>query len=196
MKKLIRGAWTGRSVDEAKLAQGLLQYRNTPSRRDGLSPAQKLFGRPTQDTLPAHRKAFAPEYEWQRAAKVADASARDHQEQVEQYYNMRARALPDIGVGTNVAVQNPVSKLWDIYGVVVEVGPFCCYSVRTTSGRVLVRNRRYLRRRIPTTPVELPICTSQPSAPDPPLFLDDHLGSETCQAFDRGMSSANLGGEV
>ncbi len=46
MKKLIQASWTGNSLDESKLARVLLQYRNTPSRRDGRSPAQKLFGRP------------------------------------------------------------------------------------------------------------------------------------------------------
>ena len=46
MKNLISAAWVRRGVDEAVLARALLQYRNTPSRRDGLSSAQKLFGRP------------------------------------------------------------------------------------------------------------------------------------------------------
>ncbi len=46
MKKLIRASWTGTRLIEDRLARALLQYRNTPSRRDGLSPAQKLFGRP------------------------------------------------------------------------------------------------------------------------------------------------------
>ena len=35
MKKIIRGSWTGYQLDQNKLARSLLQYRNTPSRRDG-----------------------------------------------------------------------------------------------------------------------------------------------------------------
>ena len=62
MKKIIRAAWTGVQLDIGKLARVLLQYRNTPSRKDGLSPAQKLFGRFIQDTVPAHYRAFAPEW--------------------------------------------------------------------------------------------------------------------------------------
>ena len=50
MKKLIRTCWTGHSLETDRLARALLQYRNTPSRKDGLSPAQKLYGRPIQDT--------------------------------------------------------------------------------------------------------------------------------------------------
>ena len=50
MKKLIHASWTGRSLDHDKLCRIILQYRNTPCRKDGLSPAQKLFGYPVQDT--------------------------------------------------------------------------------------------------------------------------------------------------
>ena len=54
MKKPTEASWMGTRLDKGKLARALLQYRNTPSRRDGLSATQKLFGRPVQDTLPAH----------------------------------------------------------------------------------------------------------------------------------------------
>ena len=105
--------------------------------------------RPVQDTLPAHPRAFAPE--WQCSAEEADKKTLLYQEQ---YYNQHARALPEIQVGTNVALQNPTTKLWDIYGIVVGIGPHRRYYVKTTSGRVLTRNRRFLRRRVPMTPVE------------------------------------------
>ena len=58
MKKLIAGAWTERQIDHSKLAWALLQYRNTPSQHDGMSPAQRLLGRPLQDTIPAHQSVF------------------------------------------------------------------------------------------------------------------------------------------
>ena len=69
MKKLIRTSWNGRHLDHEKLCRALLQYRNTPTRKDGLSPTQKLFGHPVQDTLPAHHRSFAPE--WQRTSQEA-----------------------------------------------------------------------------------------------------------------------------
>lgn len=50
MKKIICAAWNGRQLDEDMLCRALLQYHNTPSRKDGFSPAQKLYGRPVQDT--------------------------------------------------------------------------------------------------------------------------------------------------
>ena len=65
MKKLIKTSWNVHSLEEEKLARALLQYCNTPSCKDGLSPAQKLLGQPIQDTLPAHRRAISSD--WQRA---------------------------------------------------------------------------------------------------------------------------------
>ena len=39
MKKIIYTAWNSRSLDHNKLCRALLHYRNTPSHKDGLSPA-------------------------------------------------------------------------------------------------------------------------------------------------------------
>ena len=163
MKKLIRASWNGRTLDEEKLCRALLQYRNTPSRKDGVSPAQKLYGRPVQDSLPAHRRSFSPE--WQRKTAEVEQQLADTLKNSVQCYNAHARPLPDIHVGSSVAVQNPQTKLWDIYGTVTEIGPHRRYYIKTHSGRVLVRNRRFLRRRVPPSAPNLtvipPMNTSQ-----------------------------------
>ena len=113
---------------------------------------------------------FAPE--WQRSATEADERAMSTQEQVENYYNLHTRRLPDIVVGSNVAVQNHRSKNWDIYGVVTEVGSNRRYHIRTGSGRILVRNRRFIRRRVPVLPPGQGDSTRNtsppPSGPPPP----------------------------
>jgi len=109
MKKLIYTAWNGRSLDHSKFCRALLQYRNTPSRKDGLSPAQKLYGHPVQDSLPAHRRAFSQE--WQRTAGPAEQQAETTQQLSAKYYNQHAHSLTDIGIGSNVAIQNPRTKL-------------------------------------------------------------------------------------
>ena len=67
------------------------------------------------------------------------------------HYNLHAHNLPDIHVGSHVAVQNPQSRLWDIFGIVIEIGPHRRYYIKTTGGRVLVHNRRFLRRRVPAS---------------------------------------------
>ena len=162
MKKIIRAAWNGRSLDDDKLCRALLQYRNTPSRKDGLSPAQKLYGRPVQDTLPAHRRAFSDK--WQRSAREAEQQATSTLEKVESSYDAHAHNLPEIGVGSNVTIQNSETKLWDIYGIVTDVGPHRRYYVKTQSGRVLLRNRRFLRRRVPSS---IPAAGTTVQQPDP-----------------------------
>ena len=77
MKKIIATSWDTRTLDENKLCYAILQYRNTPSHKDGLSPAQKLYGRPIRDTLPAHHHSFAPE--WQRSTQAAEQQAANSQ---------------------------------------------------------------------------------------------------------------------
>ena len=154
MKKLIRASWTGRSINMNYLTRALLQYRNTPSRKDGRSPAQKLFGRPIQDTLPAHRRAFA--HDWQRSDREAERQAIRTTETMEQSYNQHTRPLPYITIGSPVAIHNQESKQWDRYGVVVDIGRHRRYFIKTTNGRVLVRNRRFIRKRVPTSLPEPP----------------------------------------
>ena len=149
MKKIIATSWNISTLDESKLCYAILQYRNTPSRRDGLSPAQKLYGTPVQDTLPAHRRSFAPE--WQHSTQEAEHQATYTLQQSEAYYNTHTRSLPDIRIGSSVALQNPHTKLWDIYGTIVDIGPHRRYYIKTHSGRVLARNRRFLRLHIPAS---------------------------------------------
>ena len=172
MKKILAASWDHRNLNEDKLCRALLQYRNMPSRKDGLSPAQKLFGQPIQDTLPAHRRSFSPE--WQKHMHEAEQQATNVLDQSETFYNTHAHSLPDIHVGSTVALQNPQTKLWDIYGTVVAVGPHRRYHIKTLSGRVLVRNRRFLRHRTPAS-LLLPASTCQPTTPttSSPLILPE-----------------------
>ena len=121
MKKLIKTSWNDCSLNEDQLTRAILQYRNTPSRKDGLSPAQKLFGQPIQDTLPAHCLAFSKE--WQQNINDAEKVANENQQKVELYYNRHARTLPEIHIGSNVAIQDGDTKRWDIYGKVTHIGP-------------------------------------------------------------------------
>ena len=164
MKKLIQAAWTGRSINEDKLTRALLQYRNTRARREGLSHAQKLFGHPIQDTLPAHCRAFAEQ--WQRQITQAERQKAKTDEAVEKSYNQHAKPLPGLNVGNRVTVQNQDTKHWDVYCTITDIRPHRRYFIKTHSGRVLVRNRRFLRRRVPL---------SLPTAPMDHHHGEDHL---------------------
>ena len=124
----------------------MLQYCNTPSAIDGLSPAQKLFGHPIQDTLPAHARSFTSE--WQHKMQEAESKAVTTQQSFMDYYNRGAHLLPDIQQGTQVVLQNPRTKLWDTYGTVISVDPHRQYKIKTKHGKVII-NHRFLRCRVP-----------------------------------------------
>ncbi len=159
MKRIIRISWNGRSLNQDKFCRALLQYRNTPSRKDSLSPAQKLYGRPVQDIIPAHHRSFSEEWqEWQHKPEAAEQQAQQTLKSSEEYYNQHAHPLQEIQIGSNVAIHNNRTKLWDIYGIVTYISPHRRYHVKTLSGRVLVRNRHFLRRRVPAS---IPVSTQQ-----------------------------------
>lgn len=148
IKKVIRGAWDVHisDVDKDKLAQGLIQLRNTPM-YDGRIPSVLVFGHPVRDTLPAHRRSFTKEWKdqiWKIEAKAARIHAR-----VQERYNASKRPMAPLQVGVHVVLQNPVTKRWDTKGLIVEVGRHRDYMVKLASGRVLRRNRVFLRRCLP-----------------------------------------------
>lgn len=66
--------------------------------------------------------------------------------------------IPDICIGSNVALYNKDTALWDIYNMVVEVGPHRQYYVKLPSGRVF---RRFLR----CVPVSVPSGASMAMSP-------------------------------
>ena len=148
-KKIIAGCWTPDALDDNKLAKAILLFRNA-SRSGGASPAQIIFNRPVRDCLPAHRRSFSPE--WQQSADVLEKRARRSKDLQIEHYNKKTRPLEPLTIGQHVAIQHPDTKLWATPGVIVEVGPNRDYLVKTPSGRVFRRNRRFLRRRIPVMP--------------------------------------------
>lgn len=79
-----------------------------------------------------HKRAFAPE--WQRSIREADARADMLHERLEHRYNASARELPQLDLGTRVAIQNHTTKKWDMYGTVTEVGRNRDYLIRLPSG--------------------------------------------------------------
>ena len=160
IKKLIQASWTGRSLDHEKFCRALLQYHNTPSRKDGLSPAQKLF---------AHLACSPSGLPPRMAVSVATAEQQRHDnlESSAAFYNQHTHPLKDITVGSHVAIQNPQTKAWEIYGIVTEINPQRRYYIKTKGGRVLVRNRRFLRQRLPTSIPETTLPSSQALPPTP-----------------------------
>lgn len=152
VKKLILTSTQGGQLDEDDFARGLLELRNTPH-ADGRSPSRVLFGHPIRSAVPAHHRSFAPE--WQRAAEVCDAKAEHLRCKAKERYDYTARHLPPLHMGAYVDVQDHVSRRWEKVGVIVGIGAHRDYLVKMGSGRVMWRNRKYLRPHRPLLPETL-----------------------------------------
>ena len=146
VKRIVQKVKTG---DEEAFDKAILELRNGP-RADGRSPAQVLFGRPLKSCVPSHWQAYLPEY--QKAADAADALKEDIAEKQRIRYDATAKPLKQFKVGVHVSIQNPENKLWERHGRIVGVGKRRDYHVKLPSGRILWRNRRFLRLYRPAVP--------------------------------------------
>ena len=124
-----------------EFVQGLLEIRNTPG-PDGLSPSVLLFGRPLRSLVPTHRSAF--DQKWQDIHKGLD-TRKSTQDKSDERYNARSKPLSDIPLGSEVRIQHHDTHKWDTTGIIVGVGSKRDYLVKTPSGSIMWRNRRFLR---------------------------------------------------
>jgi hypothetical protein len=154
MKVLIRGSWTSCFFETAIY---------------WCKSAQLIFNRTVRYCLPTHRRSLAPE--WQKAADVLEKRARRSKELKIAHYNKHTKPLALLVVGNHVLIQHPISKLWCTPGVIVEVAHYRDYLINTSAGWIFLRNRRFLRLRVPVfpTPSTTPATTpAQPEAVQPP----------------------------
>ena len=191
MKRLIREN-TNRdgSLTNDKFLQALMTYRNTPDRDTQLSPAQVIFGRNLRDFLPSPQARYKPQPEWimlrEDREKALAKRAISNMEKLDR----NCRVLPKLAVGDSVLVQNQVGNhpsKWDITGVVVEAGEHDQYIIRVDgSGRMTLRNRRFLRK---ITPYSM---TKHFKSSDPPVTQTNSSPDQPPQAAE---SPAPLGPE-
>ena len=66
-------------------------------------------------------------------------------------YNRNAAPQNDISVGSQIELQNREAKLFDTYGVVIDLEKFEKYVIKIASGRILTRNLRFIRKRVPNS---------------------------------------------
>ena len=94
-------------------------------------------------------RSFAPE--WQRSALEAEQQAAHTLQQSESFYSTHAHNLAGIQISSSVVFQNPQTKLWETYGMVVDIGPHHRYYIKTRFGRVLAHNCHFLRHCAPAS---------------------------------------------
>ena len=81
-----------------------------------------------------------------------DQKAETLREKARMRYDASSRPLTVLKVGMTVDVQHHVTKRWDTTAKVVKIGPHRDYTLRLESGRIIRRNRRYLRHHTPSIP--------------------------------------------
>ena len=149
---------------------GLLEIRATPL-ADGLSPAQWMMKRGPRTTLPGSPEPPASRQERLQAFR----SRLEGREKETAHANRSSLEIKKpVAAGDTVRIQDRATKTWDAEGVVVRMQHGGRSALVRTGGRLLSRNRRFLRRlyRSPETadpaPVEPAPKKTPKAAPRPP----------------------------
>ena len=160
------------TVNSDQFQRAMLQYRNAPDRDTGLSPAMCIFGHPIRDFIPIHRGKYLPHPAWRETLVAREEALRNRHQKTVERLSEHTRSLPPLKVGDSVRIQNqvgPSPTKWDKTGIIVEVRQYDQYVIRIDgSGRVTLRNRKFLRQYTPVVQrapvIQLP---GKVSAPQP-----------------------------
>ena len=125
----------------SEFRKALREYRNSP-RKDGLSPAQWLYGRRQRTDVPAVPQAY-------RRLTNDEIDSFDERRREGEVEVPRKRTMPQLKVGQEVLVQNPksnlpTSKRWESKGTIIKKRSRRSYVINI-DGREYLRNRRFLK---------------------------------------------------
>lgn len=139
----------GGTLDTDRFLAALLMQRNTPSAGTNMSPSEVVFGRKIKDLIPIVPEKLKMNPQWHDLLRLREqALAKRHMKRGVEL-SEHTRRLKPLTVGQSVTIQNQHGnnpKRWCNTGTIVEVGEFDKYLVKVDgSGRLTVRNRRYLR---------------------------------------------------
>ena len=120
--------------------KALLDWRNTPSKGVGTSPAQRFLGRRCKTMLPMTGAVLQPKY----STAEDERALQGQKAKQEHYYNQHARDLSPIEAGDAVRMRLPGESTWS-KGVCTRLCGPRSYRVKV-GGAVYRRNRRQLIR--------------------------------------------------
>ena len=136
----------GGSLAMERVTSALLQYHNTPLREGDKSPAQLLLGRQLRDGVPVSATHLMVQQHWKDDLDQRERMMAEKAERL-QKSKKTTWPLPKLAVGQHVRIQDSVTKRWNRTGVITRIlRPIRQYTVRLDgSGRLVLRNRRFLR---------------------------------------------------
>lgn len=146
------------SINNDNIVRALLQLRNTPDRDCNMSPAEVLFGRPLKDAMPQLDKSVSifessqMHPTWHEAWTAKEKAIRARMVKTCERLEKSSKELMPLREGDSVFIQNQdaatgKSNKWDREGTVIQTGENDQYLVRVHgTGRVTLRNRRFLRK--------------------------------------------------
>ena len=112
---------------------------------------------------------YLPHDTWRDTLRAREDALRKRHIKTHEYWSEHTKRLPALAVGDCVRIQNQTGQhpnKWDRTGTVVEVKQHDQYQVKVDgSGRVTLRNRRFLPKFTPIT------------CPEPPRSIDVDLGT-------------------
>ena len=140
--------------------RAMLQYRNTPNQDTNLSPSMCLFRRLIKDFIPILPGKYQPHSTWDNLLNDRERALRNRHMKIAKRLTEHTKQLGPLRVGDRVWVQNqtgPHPIRWEKTGTVIEVKQHDQYVVRIDgSGRVTLRNRKFLRSYVPVRQTGIP----------------------------------------
>ena len=181
------------SLDNDGFLKAMLQLRNTPDPDCNISPAEIIFGRPLRDefSFMNHLEKYSNPHIrplWRDAWAAKEDALRTRMSRTTESLAAHSRPLHPLHVGDRVFVQNqrgPNPNKWDKSGTVVETLEHDQYRVKVDgSGRLTLRNRRFLRAFTPISE-SLKVYDSHRSSPTTPFNQpQDNLSAADTQPRD------------
>ena len=120
----------------------LLEWRNTPSEGMDSSPSQRMFSRRAKTLLPMSKKLLQP-----KVVTGVQEKLRTRKQIQSKYYNRGTKELNTLRKGDVVRIKpgnNDRTGRWT-KGCVIEQVAVRSYNVKTEDGKILRRNRKFLR---------------------------------------------------
>ncbi|VDI75827.1 Hypothetical predicted protein [Mytilus galloprovincialis] len=118
--------------------EALLELRNTPTQKTGLSPTEIMFGRKIRSMIPS----INTEQKVPNAKTTESRSTR--KQSVKKCYDKRAKNLPPLGSGDSVYFEHKQGQHWKL-GKVKERLSERAYIVKSQEGVPYRRNRSHMR---------------------------------------------------